>query len=249
MKFVEQLVPLILSRKKTSTWRIFDDKNLSVGDDLSLVNKATLQEFAKARIVSVTEKTLGNIEASDFDTHEQYESKEKMLEEYRLYYGDKVTEESTIKIIDFKLLGQTKEEMHIPHHSLFESLRKLAFQKGEYAVFGSGPMWVRGIRESNDIDIIVRETVWEWARANGKPGLKEEIGLEYVSFADGDIEVYHDWHPGKWDIDTLIDTAEIIDGIPFVRLDSVIDWKEQKGREKDQKDLALIQKYLSDHAL
>lgn len=103
LKFTPELIPLILSGEKTSTWRIFDDKDLSVGDELSLVNKTTGEEFVKARIISVREKMLGEIDATDFDTHEKYESKEKMLEEYHSYYGDRVTWNTLVKIIDFEL--------------------------------------------------------------------------------------------------------------------------------------------------
>lgn len=103
LKFAEKLVPLVLSGTKTSTWRVFDDKDLQVGDDLSLMNKVTLQEFAKAKIISIQEKTLRKIDDADFDTHESYESKEKMFEEYRSYYGDKVNEDTVVKIIHFEL--------------------------------------------------------------------------------------------------------------------------------------------------
>ena len=105
-------------------------------------------------------------------------------------------------------------------------------------------MWMRGIRESNDLDVICRGSAWEQAQTHGKVQIKEN-GLECVRFAEGNIEIYRDWDPGKWNIDELIDTAEIVDGIPFARLDFVIDWKKKMGREKDQKDLALIKKYLS----
>lgn len=134
--------------------------------------------------------------------------------------------------------------MELPKHPLFDELKKLSLPEGEWAVFGSGPMWVRGIRESSDIDVIARGAAWDWARANGKTGVKEGSGLECVSFCDGDIEVYRAWYPGEWDIDALIDTAEMIDGIPFVRLEHVVAWKNVMGREKDAKDLALIEEYL-----
>lgn len=134
--------------------------------------------------------------------------------------------------------------MELPKHPLFDELKKLSLPEGEWAVFGSGPMWVRGIRESSDIDVIARGAAWDWARANGKIGVKEGSGLDYVSFCDGDIEVYRAWYPGEWDIDALIDTAEMIDGIPFVRLEHVVAWKKVMGREKDAKDLALIEEYL-----
>ena len=104
LKFSENLVPLVLSGEKTSTWRLFDDKDLKVGDDVSLINKKTLQEFGKVRIVAVKEKMLGEINESDFDGHERFESKEKMIETYRLYYGGKVDEKTIVKMVDFELL-------------------------------------------------------------------------------------------------------------------------------------------------
>lgn len=104
IKFAPHLVPLVLSGEKTSTWRLFDDKNLKVGDNLNFVNKETGKEFAKAIIVGVREIELGNVQDSDYDGHEKFESKEKMFEAYRGYYGLKVTPESILKIVKFKLL-------------------------------------------------------------------------------------------------------------------------------------------------
>ena len=105
LKFTPELISLILSGEKTSTWRIFDDKDLSLGDELSFINKATGEEFAKARIVSVHEKTLGQIDEADFDAgHERFESPEEMLESYQAYYGDMVTMNTSLKLIGFELL-------------------------------------------------------------------------------------------------------------------------------------------------
>ncbi|MFW5853020.1 MAG: hypothetical protein ACOCU8_00070 [Patescibacteria group bacterium] len=41
----------------------------------------------------------------------------------------------------------------------------------------------------------------------------------------------------------MIDTAETIANFPFVQLKYVVEWKTQLGREKDLKDIELIQKY------
>jgi hypothetical protein len=38
LKFREELCKLIMEGKKDSTWRLFDDKDLSVGDEVDLVN-------------------------------------------------------------------------------------------------------------------------------------------------------------------------------------------------------------------
>lgn len=104
LKFAENLIPLVLSGKKISTWRLFDDKDLQKGDELILINQATGEEFARARITAVTEKAFGKIDEADFDRHERYESKEKMLETYRSYYGEKVTWDTLVKVVSFDLL-------------------------------------------------------------------------------------------------------------------------------------------------
>ena len=134
--------------------------------------------------------------------------------------------------------------MNIPRHSLFETLKDLALPMDDCAIFGSGPMWLRGIRESTDLDIIARGKAWEWAKLNGTVEIKEGSGLECAHFSGKSIEIYHDWYPGEWDIDELIDTADVVDGIRFVKLNSVIEWKKRMGREKDAWDLVLIDAYL-----
>ncbi len=104
VKFSPHLVPLVLSGEKTSTWRLFDDKDLKKGDELSLVNKESGQEFARAVIIETEEKRLADLTDDDFVGHEKFESEEKMYEAYRGYYGNNVTPESIVKMIDFKLL-------------------------------------------------------------------------------------------------------------------------------------------------
>jgi hypothetical protein len=42
----------------------------------------------------------------------------------------------------------------------------------------------------------------------------------------------------------LVDTADIIEDIRFVKLEHVLNWKRMMGREKDLKDIGLIETYL-----
>lgn len=107
----------------------------------------------------------------------------------------------------------------------------------DFAVFGSGPLAVRGLRESRDIDIIVRPNIFE------KLGKKYEIDSRgYI--CHGNIEIAGDWEPWFKDINPLIDTADIINNIRYVKLQYVLEWKKAFNREKDKKDIALIEKYL-----
>lgn len=107
LKFEAKLVPLVLSGEKNVTWRLFDDKDLSVGDELQLINKETGEMFASAKILSVKEKSLGDIDADGFDGHEKFASKSEMIETYKRYYGDNVDENSQVKIIQFELIGSS----------------------------------------------------------------------------------------------------------------------------------------------
>ena len=114
---------------------------------------------------------------------------------------------------------------------------------GKYALFGSAPLGIRGLRGCHDIDIIVTEDLWnEFSKKNWD--------LKFSSFGNpflcnGDIELGKDWwKPGLWDITKLIGEADIIDGLPFVKLERVLEWKRLMGREKDFKDIEIIEKFL-----
>lgn len=98
------LVSRVLDEEKTTTWRLFDDKDLRVGDELVLVNKETGEEFAKALITNVKEKKLKDIEEEDFVDQDKFENEEKMYETYRKYYGEKVNPDTLVKMIDFELI-------------------------------------------------------------------------------------------------------------------------------------------------
>ena len=50
LKFTPELCGQILTGTKTSTWRLFDDKNLTVGDELTFVNKQTLERDRKSNV-------------------------------------------------------------------------------------------------------------------------------------------------------------------------------------------------------
>lgn len=104
IKFRPALIEPILKGEKHSTFRLFDDKNLQVGDIVELLNWETKESFAKAQLIKVYEKPLGHLSSEDFEGHKQYDSTEEMIESFRKYYGDAVTEETLAKVIQFKLL-------------------------------------------------------------------------------------------------------------------------------------------------
>ena len=107
LKFKPHLVRLILEESKTSTWRLFDDKNLTKGDRLDLINSDTGQKFAQAEIIDLKEKPLSEITATDNQGHKEYSNTNALISHFREYYGEGVTSGSLFKIIEFKLLRRS----------------------------------------------------------------------------------------------------------------------------------------------
>lgn len=109
LKFKTHLCDQILDGSKTSTWRLFDDKNLQKGDELEFINKDTGETFGTAVITALHNKTLGSLEDKDWEGHERFASDEEMYATYREYYGDKVNPDTEVKIITFSLTpGEVK---------------------------------------------------------------------------------------------------------------------------------------------
>lgn len=105
-------------------------------------------------------------------------------------------------------------------------------------------MCIRGWKDcSHDLDIIVTEDVWnEYHGKEGWEARKMHHGSTYLW--NNELELWKDWKPGQWDIEKLIEEAEIIEGLPFVRLERVVTWKKLSAREKDLTDLEIIKKCL-----
>ncbi len=129
---------------------------------------------------------------------------------------------------------------------LLKELDKLNLPKDKYAISSSGPMAIRKIREAKDIDIVVSDDLWQ------------ELSVKYeVKHLDkGDVidinehvQALSNFKPDlNLDIrsnNEQIQDAEEFDGYKFVRLEDVIRFKKVIGREKDFKDIDLINNYLT----
>ncbi len=125
--------------------------------------------------------------------------------------------------------------------ALFDSLRKLGLPAAHFAVFGSGPLVVRGIIPAvNDIDVLCRGTAWDFVQSIGVEEYLEQHDVTIFSIDDGHITFGSRWAIGNFDTDMLIDTAELLEGLPFVRLQHVIAYKIISDRPKDREHLRAL---------
>jgi len=116
LKLDHELATLVLNGEKTSTWRIFDDKDLSVNDRVILIDKVdpdkpqTWKNIGVATINKVIEKRLSDIVGDDFDGHEEFASRDEMLATYRKYYGADVSWNTPVKMLHFSFLPEVPSD-------------------------------------------------------------------------------------------------------------------------------------------
>lgn len=117
---------------------------------------------------------------------------------------------------------------------LFNELRRLKLPREHFAIFGSGPLAIRGIIPlANDLDVLCRRDVWEFVRTIGTEVFLPDYDVTVVNLLDGAISFGTEWGIGDFSIDELISTAELIDGLPFARLEHVVRYKRLRCSDKD----------------
>jgi hypothetical protein len=126
-----------------------------------------------------------------------------------------------------------------------KNLKSLNLPKGEFAVVSSGSLAIHGIREAKDIDLIVTDSLWN--ELSKKYQVKEKNNYLIIDLGN-DIEVL-----GPRSIYTrghivppqeVFENADIIEGVKFMNLKHLRKIKTEHGREKDLKDVVLIDNYL-----
>lgn len=125
--------------------------------------------------------------------------------------------------------------------ALLDTVRQLCLPVGEYAIFGSGPLWVRGIIDAcNDIDVICRAAAWSKVQELGELKYLPGYDVEIVSMLEGKITFGTSWGIGDANVDELVRSAQTIAGLPFVRLEAVENYKRIRNSEKDRQHLAAL---------
>jgi ribonuclease HI len=115
LKFDHNFAKQIASGEKTATWRLFDDKDLSVNDRIKIIDKVdpenekTWAVIGEAKVNEIVEKKLSDVTDADMAGHEVFKSKEAMLETYRQRYGDRVSLDDAIKMVYFHFMPTTGE--------------------------------------------------------------------------------------------------------------------------------------------
>jgi hypothetical protein len=135
----------------------------------------------------------------------------------------------------------------MPDRTFADRVRSIGLPLDKIIIIASGVMDAHSIRQADDIDVAAAPEIFN-SLDNDKnwQAHTAEWGERY--FRNADCEVWSGWElPDGTKVtyaELLPDTIEV-DGIRYMSLEYVRYWKNLKGRDKDKKDIALINEYLS----
>ena len=130
---------------------------------------------------------------------------------------------------------------------IFQKVKSLNLPIGEYVVCGGGSLAARGIREARDVNILVLPALYQSIKEKGGWQETDYVTGEKILAMDG-YQAAQSMNAGDYKVDAekLIKSADIIEGLPFLNLSELVAYKKARGKEKDLKDIELIESYLKD---
>jgi hypothetical protein len=152
-----------------------------------------------------------------------------------------------------------------------QSLPVWGWPKDQWFVNGSGSMIMHGItaeergKPMGDLDVFVATRRWFellWQEHPRLPGMRikawalhttdPEDGLRRQDppflrrrLRDLDVDVFQSWrvrHVGDFDVAFYMANSVVIEGVPCVPLQFILDWKSEVGRAKDQIDIEVLKR-------
>lgn len=127
-----------------------------------------------------------------------------------------------------------------------DRVKELGLSPEQIIVIGSGILDQLGIRQSADIDVVTnREVLEEIASSDGWVEKLDKNQRQYLVKHDGSVEIWDGWEFDGQVVgyDDLLSHSVVYDNVRFVNLEFLRRWKNWRGREKDIRDVELIDEW------
>ena len=140
--------------------------------------------------------------------------------------------------------------MHMMH--IKSKLDELGLTPENSVVIGSGILNVLGIRESNDIDLVVTANAYTFLSEDDSFRKAENHGKNVLENQLFEIGTSWDQLGRSWEYDDLFGRSVVIGGVRYITLEFLLEvkrsWLSDKNvRQKDIDDVKLIEDYLLNH--
>ena len=111
---------------------------------------------------------------------------------------------------------------------ILERLKQLNYSRSEYWVVAGSAMVLHGFRETtSDIDLGCTKALADTLESSGCKTTVLDDGTRKI-WVSKDVEIFENW---------LFDDVVIIEGIPVISLEGLLEMKKQLGRAKDIEDI------------
>ena len=119
---------------------------------------------------------------------------------------------------------------------IMKVLNEFPYSKDDYWLITGGAMVLYGIKEqTTDIDLGCNKKMADELEKDGFFYKFTESGNRQFKYGEN-IEIFENW---------LNDKAETVENIPIISVNGLIEMKQELGREKDFKDIKLINEWRS----
>ena len=114
---------------------------------------------------------------------------------------------------------------------IMKVLNEFPYSKDDYWLITGGAMVLYGIKEqTSDIDLGCNKKMADELEKDGFFYKFTESGNRQFKYGEN-IEIFENW---------LNDKVETVENIPVISVNGLIEMKQELGREKDYKDIELI---------
>lgn len=137
------------------------------------------------------------------------------------------------------------ENLENKKFNIFEKLKELNLPFGKYVVVSSGTLDALGIRPASDIDIAVTKDLHEELKKDGMWRKEEHYGKVFLQKDVFSIIPQLNWEKYETTTEQAIASALVINGLPFMNLEELLKFKKALNREKDMKDIKLLEEMLN----
>ena len=118
---------------------------------------------------------------------------------------------------------------------ILNCLSSFPYDHKEYWLVTGAAMVLYGIKDkTSDIDLGCSAKLADQLEADGYLYKRTEDGKRWFKYSEH-IEIFEEW---------LKDSVKIVEGFPLVSLKGLIEMKQELGREKDIKDIELINSFI-----
>lgn len=129
--------------------------------------------------------------------------------------------------------------------NIFAEVQQLGLPLGSYVVVSGGVLAAHGLRAYGDVDVLATPEAYAAALAQGGWEEITKNGLKAATKGNAEMATGMLPLPGYApDVAQMIAEADIINGVAFATLQETLTFKRAMGRDKDKRDIALIENYL-----